>query len=70
MMWNAEDSSYTIDYDPNDRLRNFKERSAIVLEDKWGQGEDAIAIYAIFMTTHSILMNTRVNILLDSYRLS
>lgn len=33
MMWNAEDSSYTIDYDPNDRLRNFKERSAIVLEE-------------------------------------
>jgi len=48
MMWKAEDSSYKIDYDPNDpiqRVRNFDERSLIVLEDKWRQGEDAIATH-------------------------
>lgn len=36
MMWKAEDSSYKIDYDPNDpiqRVRNFDERSLIVLEE-------------------------------------
>ena len=61
MMWKAEDSSYKIDYDPNDpiqRVRNFDERSLIVLEDKWRQGEDAIA-------THE-----SVWILMESYGLS
>eukprot|EP00435_Cladocopium_sp_Y103_P020336 s1149_g4.t5 len=36
MMWKAEDSSYKIDYDPNDpiqRVRTFDERSIIVLEE-------------------------------------
>ena len=55
MMWKAEDSSYKIDYDPNDpteRNRNFEKRSTIVLEVEWRQG-DRVKMQSRFMPFQS-----------------